>query len=41
MNRLALPITGLFLLVIGGLVAVASLQIFERCMAPARFNVCY
>jgi hypothetical protein len=42
MNRLALPLTGLFLLIIGALVTAGGLEILNRCTQTAeRFNLCY
>jgi hypothetical protein len=42
MNRLALPLTGLFLLIVGALVAAQSLEIFTRCTDQnERFNLCF
>jgi hypothetical protein len=41
MNRLALPITGLLLLVVGALVTAGMLEILAKCTAPERFNVCF
>ena len=42
MNRLALPLAGLFLLIVGALVAAQSLKIFETCTEQnERFNLCF
>jgi hypothetical protein len=41
MNRLALPITGIFLLVIGALVSAIGMEILEKCTTAERFNLCF
>ncbi len=41
MSRVGFPITGLLLLVVGGLVTLGLLEILEKCTAPERFNVCF